>query len=114
MPKMDEKKEDDNEKKEDDDGNKEEKKEDEPKLPKATYSADVLKFVFGDSTIDEESDLFDSKARADWEWVGIGGHGVVRVDYHSPFTIGWDRCRPRAHLGTDVVGDANAGDEPPA
>eukprot|EP01083_Nonionella_stella_P304499 1058565_1 len=32
---------------------------------------------------------FDSATRTDWEWVGIGGHGVIRVDYHSPFKVGW-------------------------
>eukprot|EP01083_Nonionella_stella_P165342 549816_1 len=50
----------------------------------------------------DQRSRFDAKARDDWEWVGIGGEGVIRVDYHSPFRIGWDRCQPQAHLGTDV------------
>eukprot|EP01083_Nonionella_stella_P175343 610329_1 len=90
----------------------EKEEESEIKKEKGKYDSKVLNLVFGDCLKrDEESGLFDSKARADWEWVGIGGHGVVRVDYHSPFTIGWDRCRPRAFLGTDVD-DGNTGDEP--
>eukprot|EP01083_Nonionella_stella_P284317 967853_1 len=62
-----------------------------------------------DASEDESSDDQFNKKRDDWEWVGIGGEGVIRVDYHSPFTIGWDKCQPYAFLGTDV--DVNRDNE---
>jgi len=47
-------------------------------------------------------DNFSGNDSSEYEWVGIGGSGVIRVDYHSPFSVGWGECQPEAYLGTDT------------